>query len=78
MMNNIVQTILMQMNPQIRQQIEQTYQMAMQSGNPEQFLMQKFGNNEGFNKVLNISRNKSPEEFNNYLSNISRTMNNNR
>ena len=78
MMNNIVQTILMQMNPQIRQQIEQTYQMAMQSGNLEQFLMQKFGNNEGFNKVLNISRNKSPEEFNNYLSNISRTMNNNR
>lgn len=78
MMNNIVQTILMQMNPQTRQQIEQTYQMAMQSGNPEQFLMQRFGNNEGFNKVLNISRNKSPEEFNNYLSNISRTMNNNR
>lgn len=78
MMNNFAQMILMQMPPQIRQQIEQTYQMAMQSGNPEQFLTQRFGNNEGFNKALNISRSKSPEEFNNYLGNISRTMNNNR
>ena len=74
MMNNI-ETILMKLPPQIRGQVEMTYQMAMQSGNPEQFLTQRFSNNEGFNKAMNIKRGKSPEEFNNYLGNISRTMN---
>lgn len=76
MMNNFAQMILMRMPPQLRQEIEQTYQMAMQSGDPEQFLSQKFSNNEGFNKAFNLKRNKSPKEFNNYLGNIMYDMNN--
>jgi hypothetical protein len=74
-MNSPIDIILMNMPPQVRQQIENTYQMAVRSGNPEQFLRQRFGNNEGFNKAFNIKQGKSPEEFNNYLGNISRSMN---
>jgi len=62
-MNNPIDIILMNMPPQVRQQIDATYQMAIRSGNPEQFLRQRFGNNEGFNKAFN------------YLGNISRSMN---
>lgn len=74
-MNNPLDIILMNMPPQLRQQIDATFQMAVRSGNPEQFLRQRFGNNEGFNKAFSIREGKSPEEFNNYLGNISRSMN---
>ena len=61
--------------PQIRQQVNATYMQALQSGNPEQFLMQRYGNNDGFRRAFEIRQGKSPEEFNNYLGNISRSMN---
>ena len=57
------------------QYIENTYNMAMRSGNPEQYQMQNYGNNQGFVKALELRKNKSPEEFNNYLTNITNSMN---
>lgn len=77
MMNNILQNIMMsRMNPQMRAQIQNIHKMAMQGGNPEQFLMQKFGNNPQFQQVVNLVRGKSPEELNNYLGNIYNSLNN--
>lgn len=77
MMNNSLQNIMMaKIQPQMRTEIENTYKMAMQQANPEQFFQQRFGNNPNFQKAMNIVRNKSPEEFNNYLGNLYNTLSN--
>lgn len=77
MMNNILQTIMMnKIPPQMRSQIENIHKMAMQGGNPEQYLMQKFGNNPQFQQAVNLVRSKSPDELNNYLGNIYNSLNN--
>ncbi|MCM1339779.1 MAG: hypothetical protein NC191_08920 [Muribaculaceae bacterium] len=76
MINNVLQNIMMsRMNPQMRSQIENIHRMAMQGGNPEQYLMQQFGNDPKFQQVVNLVRNKSPEELNNYLGNIYNSFN---
>lgn len=76
-MNNILHNIMMsKMNPQIRSQIENIHKMAMQGGNPEQYLMQKFGNNPQFQQAVNLVRGKSPDELNNYLGNLYKSLNN--
>ena len=77
MMNNMLQNIMMsKMNPQMRVQIENLHKMAMQGGNPEHFFLQRFGNDPKFQQAMNIVRNKSPEEFNNYLGNLYNSLNN--
>lgn len=74
MLNNI-QSIMNILPAQMQSQINMVYQAAVNSGNPEQFLMQRFGGNENFMKAYNVARNKSPEELNNYLGNIYKSMN---
>lgn len=70
-MNNILQNIMMsKMNPEIRSQIDNLYKMAMQGGNPEQFLMQRFGNDPKFQQAMNVVRSKNPEQLQVYLGNI--------
>ncbi len=70
-MNNILQNIMMsKMNPEMRSQIDNLYKMAMQAGNPEQFLMQRFGNDPKFQQAMNIVRGKNPEQLQTYLGNI--------
>lgn len=71
MMNNILQNIMMsKMNPEMRSQIDNLYKMAMQAGNPEQFLMQRFGNDPKFQQAINVVRGKNPEQLQTYLGNI--------
>lgn len=70
-MNNILQNIMMsKMNPEMRSQIDNLYKMAMQAGNPEQFLMQRFGNDPKFQQAMNVVRGKNPEQLQTYLGNI--------
>lgn len=77
MMNNILQNIMMsKIPPQMREQIENVHKMAMQQTNPEQFLMQRFGNNPKFQQAMNAIKGKSPEEINNYLGNLYNTLSN--
>lgn len=79
MMNNILQNIMSsQMTPQMRTQIENIHKMAMQGGNPAEFLMQRFGNNPKFQQAIEIVRNKTPEEINNYLGNLYTSLSNNK
>lgn len=75
-MNNVLQNIIGRMNPEMRSQIENIQKMAMQGGNPEQYLMQRFGNDPKFQQVVNLVRSKSPEDFNNYLGNIYNSLGN--
>lgn len=76
-MNNILQNIMMsKMTPEMRANIENIHKMAMQGGNPEQYLMQRFGNDPKFQQVVNLVRNKSPEEFNSYLGNLYNSLGN--
>lgn len=78
MMNNILQNIMMsKMNPQMRSQIENMHKMAIQGGNPEQFFMQRFGNDPKFQQAMNIVRNKNPQELDYYLGNLYNSLNNN-
>ena len=70
MLNNL----LMSLDPQTRSMIDSIYNEAMQSGNPEQFLSQRFGNNPNFQKALNIYKSKTPDEINTYLGNIYNSM----
>lgn len=51
------------------------YNQATQSGNPEQFLSQRFGNNPNFQKALNVYKTQGAEQFNNYLGNVFNSMN---
>jgi hypothetical protein len=74
-MTNPLDVIMANLPPQTRQQVHAVYMQAMQSGNPEQFIMQRYGNNDAFRKAFEVKNGKSPEEFNNYLGNISRSMN---
>lgn len=76
-MNNMLQNIVMsRLNPATRTQFESFQRMAMQSGNPEQYIMQQLGNNPVFQKVIAIRQGKTPEEFNNYLGNLYNSLNN--
>lgn len=71
MMNNMLHNIMMsKMSPEMRSQIDNLYKMAMQAGNPEQYFMQRFGNDPKFQQAMNVVKNKSPEELNNYFGNI--------
>lgn len=77
-MNNMLQNLVMsRLNPAAKTQFESFYRMAMQSGNPEQYVMQQLGNNPTFQKVMAIRQGKTPEEFNSYLGNIYNSLNTN-
>ncbi|MCM1003581.1 MAG: hypothetical protein NC408_04495 [Candidatus Gastranaerophilales bacterium] len=67
---------MQKLGPDARSQFESFQRMAVQSGNPEQYMMQQLGNNPVFQKVMNIRQNKTPEEFNNYLGNLYSSLNN--
>lgn len=76
MMNSMLQKLVMsRLNPTARNQFENFQKMAMQSGNPEQYIMQQLGNNPTFQKVMAIRQGKTPEEFNNYLGNVYNSLN---
>ena len=66
--------MMSKITPDMRNQIENIYKMGIQGGNPEQFFMQRFGNDPAFQKALNVVRGKTPEEFNNYLGNLYKTL----
>lgn len=66
---------MQRLNPTARMQFESFQRMAVQSGNPEQYLMQQLGNNPVFQKVMQIRQSKTPEEFNNYLGNLYNSLN---
>jgi hypothetical protein len=50
MTNNFFQNL----NPQMQNNINSLFQQAMQSGNPQQFLMQKYGNDAMFQQGMKI------------------------
>lgn len=68
-------SILNSLPVQKQQEIMNIYNQAAQSGNPEQFLSQRFGNNPNFQKALNVYKQQGSEQFNNYLGNIFNSMN---
>lgn len=73
MMN--VNNIINSLPPQKQQEIMMLYNQATQSGNPEQFLSQRFGNNPNFQKAFNVYKTQGVEQFNNYLGNVFNSMN---
>lgn len=73
MMN--LNSIINSLPPQKQQEIMALYNQATQSGNPEQFLSQRFGNNPNFQRAFNIYKNQGAEKFNTYLDNVFNSFN---
>lgn len=64
MMNNI----LGMFNPQMQTQLQNLQQEAMRSGNPQQFLMQKYGNDPLFMQGIKIFNEQGIQGLNNYIA----------
>ena len=56
MLNNLFSM----MNPQMQNSFQSLQMQAMQSGNPQQFLMQRFGNDPMFQEGLKIFNEQIP------------------
>lgn len=69
MQNNLNQ-IYMSLNPQVQMRVNDIYNQMMRSGNPEQFLVQHYGNDKGVQQALKLKKEKTQDEFNSYLDNI--------
>lgn len=74
MLNNI-HNIFMKLDPQTQARVQSIYNSAMNSGNPEQYLNQQFGNNPAFMRAMELKKTKSTDELNTYLGNVYNTMN---
>ena len=56
------------LNPQMQQSFQSLQQQAMQSGNPQQFLMQKFGNDPNFMEGMKIFNEQGIQGLQNYIA----------
>ena len=64
MMNNI----LGMFDPQMQSSFQNLQQEAMRSGNPQQFLMQKYGNAPQFMQGLKIFNEQGIQGLNNFIA----------
>ncbi len=64
MMNNLFSM----MNPQMQNSFQSLQMQAMQSGNPQQFLMQKFGNDPNFMEGMKIFNEQGIQGLQNYIA----------
>ena len=64
MLNNF----LNQLNPQMQQSFQSLQMQAMQSGNPQQFLMQRFGNDPMFQEGLKIFNEQGIQGLQNFIA----------
>lgn len=64
MMNNLFNML----NPQLQQNAQNIFQQAQASGNPQQFLIQRFGNDPNFMQGLKIFNEKGIDGLNQFLS----------
>lgn len=61
------------LNPQMQQSFQSLQQQAMQSGNPQQFLMQKFNNDPLFQQGWKIFNEQGIQGLQNFIaSNLNR------
>lgn len=56
------------LNPQMQQQVQYHIQQAKQSGNPEQYVKQTFGNNPMFMQGFNLFNEKGINGLNNFIA----------
>lgn len=77
MMNNIINQLVMSLNPQMRSEIDNIQRLINNGYSPEQALQQRLGNHPRFNEAVNIVRSKSPEELNGFFNNVYRSANGN-
>lgn len=56
------------MNPQMLNSFQSLQQQAIQSGNPQQFLMQRFGNDPNFSEGLKIFNEKGIQGLNDFIA----------
>jgi hypothetical protein len=56
------------LNPQMQQSFQTLQQQAMQSGNPQQFLMQKFNNNPLFQQGWQIFNEQGIQGLQNFIA----------
>lgn len=64
MMNNF----LSMLNPQMQNTFQTLQQQAIQSGNPQQFLMQRYGNDPMFQEGLKIFNEQGIQGLNNFIA----------
>ena len=64
MLNNLFSM----MNPQMQNSFQSLQMQAMQSGNPQQFLMQKFGNDPMFQEGIKIFNEQGIQGLQNYIA----------
>lgn len=64
MLNNLFSM----MNPQMQNSFQSLQMQAMQSGNPQQFLMQKFGNDPVFQEGMKIFNEQGIQGLQNYIA----------
>lgn len=60
--------IFSMMNPQMLNSFQSLQQQAIQSGNPQQFLMQRFGNDPNFSEGLKIFNEKGIQGLNEFIA----------
>jgi hypothetical protein len=56
------------LSPDMQNSFKSIEQQAMQSGNPQQYLMQKYANNSQFMDGINILNKEGIQGFYNYLA----------
>jgi hypothetical protein len=56
------------MNPQMQNSFQSLQMQAMQSGNPQQFLMQRFGNDPNFMEGMKIFNEQGIQGLQNYIA----------
>ena len=64
MLNNLFSM----MNPQMQNSFQSLHMQAMQSGNPQQFLMQRFGNDPNFMEGMKIFNEQGIQGLQNYIA----------
>lgn len=64
MLNNLFSM----MNPQMQNSFQSLQMQAMQSGNPQQFLMQKFGNDPMFQEGIKIFNEQGIQGLQNFIA----------
>ena len=74
-MQNNLEQIYNYLNPQQKMLANNIYNQMMMSGNPEQFLTQRYGKDKGVQKALSIKKDRNNDEFNSYLDNVIKSFN---
>ena len=64
MLNNLFSM----MNPQMQNSFQSLQMQAMQSGNPQQFLMQRYGNDPMFQEGLKIFNEQGIQGLQNFIA----------